>query len=60
MVDAAGEPVRKEDGSQLTLGVWLPVDAVTLRDDWHTIGLRGSGSQGYAVTEAFVPAGHCL
>ena len=60
VVDAAGEPVRKEDGSQLTLGVWLPVDAVTLRDDWHTIGLRGSGSQGYAVTEAFVPAGHCF
>ena len=60
VVDAAGEPVRKDDGSQLTLGVWLPVDAVTLRDDWHTIGLRGSGSQGYAVTEAFVPAGHCF
>ena len=60
VVDAAGEPVRKEDGSQLTLGVWLPVDAVTLRDDWHTIGLRGSGSQGYAVTDAFVPAGHCF
>ena len=60
VVDAAGEPVRKDDGSQLTLGVWLPVDAVTLRDDWHTIGLRGSGSQGYAVTDAFVPAGHCF
>jgi alkylation response protein AidB-like acyl-CoA dehydrogenase len=58
VVDAAGEPVRKEDESQLTLGVWLPVDAVTLRDDWHTIGLRGSGSQGYAVTDAFVPADH--
>jgi alkylation response protein AidB-like acyl-CoA dehydrogenase len=60
VVDVGGEPVRKEDGSQLTLGVWLPVDAVTLRDDWHTIGLRGSGSQGYAVTEAFVSAGHCF
>lgn len=60
VVDAAGEPVRKPDGSQLTLGVWLPRAEVRLRDDWHTIGLRGSGSQGYAVDGAFVPAHHCF
>ena len=58
--DSDGAPVCKPDGSHLTLGVWLPVEAVTLRDDWHTIGLRGSGSQGYATTKAFVPAHHCF
>ncbi len=58
VVDEQGEPVLKPDGSQLTLGVWLPRDEVRLRDDWHTIGLRGSGSQGYGVADAFVPADH--
>ncbi|MCB0965368.1 MAG: hypothetical protein KDB37_00915 [Ilumatobacter sp.] len=58
VVDEVGEPVLKDDGSQLTLGVWLPTDDVRLRDDWHTIGLRGSGSQGYAVDDVFVPADH--
>ena len=58
VVDADSAPVLKDDGSQLTLGVWLPSDRVTLRDDWHTIGLRGSGSQGYATTDTFVPAEH--
>lgn len=57
-VERDGEPVRKDDGSVLTLGVWLPVDQVTLLDDWHTVGLRGSGSNGYAVTDVFVPRGH--
>lgn len=58
VVDSAGQPVLKPDGSQLTLGVWLPREQVRLVDDWHTIGLRGSGSQGYAVADAFVPADH--
>jgi len=60
VVDASGDPVLKDDGSQLTLGVWLPTDEVRLRDDWHTVGLRGSGSQGYAVDDVFVPADHCF
>jgi alkylation response protein AidB-like acyl-CoA dehydrogenase len=55
-----GEKVLKADGSVLTLGVWLPPEQVTLLDDWHTIGLRGSSSQGYTVTDAFVPHGHCF
>ncbi|MFC8845315.1 MULTISPECIES: hypothetical protein [unclassified Micromonospora] len=57
-VERDGEKVRKPDGSVLTLGVWLPVDQVTLIDDWQVIGLRGSGSQSYAVTDAFVPGHH--
>ncbi|GAB6896974.1 acyl-CoA dehydrogenase family protein [Kineosporia succinea] len=53
-----GEKVRKADGSVLTLGVWLPTDQVTLLDDWHVIGLRASASQGYSVTDVFVPGNH--
>ncbi|WP_306205456.1 acyl-CoA dehydrogenase family protein [Actinoplanes sp. RD1] len=59
-VQRDGEPVRKPDGSVLTLGVWLPADRVELLDDWHTIGLRGSGSQGYTVTDVFVPRDHAF
>lgn len=59
-VEKDGEKVRKSDGSVLTLGVWLPVERVELLDDWHVIGLRGSSSQGYAVSDLFVPAHHCF
>jgi len=57
-VQRDGEPVRKPDGSVLTLGVWLPKEQVSLLDDWHVIGLRGSSSQGYTVNDVFVPAEH--
>jgi alkylation response protein AidB-like acyl-CoA dehydrogenase len=53
-----GEKVLKEDGSALVLGVWLPTDEVEIQNDWETIGLRGSGSNGYDATDVFVPANH--
>ncbi|MGA1837265.1 hypothetical protein VD659_10075 [Herbiconiux sp. 11R-BC] len=53
-----GEQVLAEDGSPLVLGVWLPPSEVELRDDWQVVGLRGSGSSGYAVSDVFIPAGH--
>ena len=34
----------------------IPKADVTVIDDWHTIGLEGSGSKSFAVTEKFVPA----
>jgi len=55
---ADGEPILKEDGSQLVLGVWLRTDEVEILDDWHVIGLKASGSSGYRVTDRFVPASH--
>ncbi|MDO9396913.1 MAG: hypothetical protein Q7T71_10240, partial [Herbiconiux sp.] len=55
-----GEKVLKDDGTPLVLGVWLPTDEVEVQDDWDTIGLRGSGSNGYHATDAFVPAGHAF
>jgi alkylation response protein AidB-like acyl-CoA dehydrogenase len=53
-----GEKVLKDDGTPLVLGVWLPTDQVEIQNDWDTIGLRGSGSNGYDVTDAFVPSHH--
>ncbi|WP_432504520.1 acyl-CoA dehydrogenase family protein [Kineococcus arenarius] len=55
---ADGNPLLREDGSVLTLGLWLPVQQVRLHDDWQVVGLRASSSESYSVQDVFVPAGH--
>jgi len=45
--DAAGKPVRR-----LML---FPAAEATMTDIWHVIGLRGTASDAFAVTELFVP-----
>jgi indole-3-acetate monooxygenase len=46
-VDAAGKPVGQT--------MFFPASAAAWTDDWRTIGLRGTGSDTYAVTDVFVP-----
>ncbi len=58
LVFSEGEPVLKDDGSQLVIGAWFRTADVTILDDWHVVGLRASGSSAYRVTDRFVPAGH--
>ena len=54
-----GEPVKGTDGKQMHLGLWLPKDAIEVAHNWQTLGVRGSGSTSYSITEpAFVPANH--
>jgi len=54
-----GEPVKGADGKQMHLGLWLPKDAIEVAHNWQTLGVRGSGSTSYSITEpAFVPANH--
>ncbi|WP_051791193.1 acyl-CoA dehydrogenase family protein [Amycolatopsis jejuensis] len=45
-------------GAPLVLGAYLPREDVTIEDDWHVTGMRGSGSNSYSVVQAFVPDGH--
>ncbi|MCK8615957.1 hypothetical protein [Gordonia sp. C13] len=53
------QPVIGPSGTQLHLGIWLPREAVTASDNWQVLGVRGSGSTSYVITEpAFVPASH--
>jgi alkylation response protein AidB-like acyl-CoA dehydrogenase len=33
----------------------FPAEQATLIDNWHTIGLRGTASDGYSLTDLFVP-----
>ncbi|HYE91098.1 MAG TPA: acyl-CoA dehydrogenase family protein [Terriglobales bacterium] len=36
----------------------FPVSQVVMKDIWHVIGLRGTGSDAYTVTDLFVPETH--
>lgn len=55
------EPVIGSGGKQMHLGVWLPKDAVEVLHNWQTLGVRGSGSTSYEVTEpVFVPEHHAF
>ncbi|WP_101832433.1 acyl-CoA dehydrogenase family protein [Frankia canadensis] len=35
--------------------LFVPSDAVRFEDDWHTVGLRGTGSVSFTVDDLFVP-----
>ncbi len=45
--DAAGEPAERS--------MLFPRGAVQWKPDWNVMGLRGTGSDGYSVTDLFVP-----
>lgn len=49
-----GERVMTEHGPEQAM-VFVPRSAATMLDTWHTLGLRGTGSNDYRVTETFVP-----
>ncbi len=51
---------RGPDGKTLTRTMLFPASATSLQDIWHVIGLRGTGSDSYAVENLFVPEEHSL
>ena len=44
---AAGKPMLRM--------VWVPREQASIIDTWNVMGMRGTGSQDFAVTDAFVP-----
>jgi alkylation response protein AidB-like acyl-CoA dehydrogenase len=50
-----GAPVVKSKGSPVTCGMLTPASAVEVIDNWHTTGMRGTGSSDYRVKDLFVP-----
>ncbi len=56
VVDGNGEPSKLADGTAAPF-VYFEPDQVELADNWHVMGLKGSGSVDYSVTDAYVPAG---
>jgi alkylation response protein AidB-like acyl-CoA dehydrogenase len=56
LVDAQGAPCRGPDGKPLDRTMLFPKSSATVRDVWQVVGLRGTGSDTYTVTDLFVPA----
>jgi alkylation response protein AidB-like acyl-CoA dehydrogenase len=50
-----GTPQRRPDGGPVVRTLLFPKASATFTDIWHVIGLRGTGSDSYAVTDLFVP-----
>lgn len=48
------------DGTPLTRVCFLTPGQCQIIDTWDTIGLRGTGSHDFSVTEVFVPDTHCF
>lgn len=49
-----------EDGGYVPASVVVPVSELTIVDDWHTAGLRATGSVSVAAKDLFVPDGRVM
>ena len=52
---ASGEPRLQPDGTPLVLTALFPAETARITDVWHVMGLKGTGSDSYAVEGLFVP-----
>ena len=55
-----GTPQRTADGAVIARTLLFPAAAAPMQDVWHVMGLKGTGSDAYAVTDVFVPAAHAF
>lgn len=51
-----GGVVRDDDGGSEAWYFLIPREDVEVVDDWHTVGLQGTGSKSIVVKDAFIPA----
>lgn len=56
----ADQPRLAPDGSPITRILIFSAGDCEILDTWHSIGLRGTGSHHFAVSDLFVPAEHSL
>ena len=56
LVDADGKPCRGPDGRPAERTMLFPKSKAAIRDVWQVMGLKGTGSDSYTVTDLFVPA----
>ena len=60
LVEAGGKPLLTGDGAPVVRTMLFPKSATEFTDIWHTIGLRGTGSDQYSVKDLFVPEGYSV
>jgi indole-3-acetate monooxygenase len=52
------QPCLNDQGSPVQRFMFLPVDKAKIVDTWHTLGMRGTGSDDVVVSDLFVPERH--
>jgi alkylation response protein AidB-like acyl-CoA dehydrogenase len=57
---ADGSPRLDPDGKPAIRLMLLPKSEATLHDVWHVSGLRGTGSQSFSFSNAFVPSSYAI
>ncbi|MBV8133342.1 MAG: acyl-CoA dehydrogenase family protein [Alphaproteobacteria bacterium] len=55
ILDPNAAPQLRPEGSPVMRTLLFPKASATFSDIWHVIGLRGTGSDSYTVTDLFVP-----
>jgi alkylation response protein AidB-like acyl-CoA dehydrogenase len=55
IIEADGSPRLEPDGGPMIRSFVFPKAQAQVIDDWHVLGLRGTGSDSYAITDLFVP-----
>jgi alkylation response protein AidB-like acyl-CoA dehydrogenase len=59
-VTEGGQPRLGVNGTPVTRLLFFRAGDCEILDTWHSIGLRGTGSHDYTVTDLFVPSSHAL
>ena len=57
---ADGAPIRRPDGGTILRTLLFPKCQAQMTDIWNVLGLRGTGSDQYGVTDLFVADDHTL
>ena len=55
-----GAPLCRADGGEILRTLLFPKIHATMTDIWHVVGLRGTGSDRYSVTDVFIPERHTV
>ena len=55
-----GEPLRRADGGEILRTLLFPKSRANMTDIWHVVGLRGTGSDRYSVSDLFIPERHTV
>jgi alkylation response protein AidB-like acyl-CoA dehydrogenase len=55
LFEADGTPILKEDGRQCDRTMLMKREQATIHDVWDVMGLRGTGSDTFEITDLFVP-----
>ena len=58
ILEADGGPRRNPDGGPAVRVLLFPKEKARMKDVWHVMGLRGTGSDEYRVEGLFVPEAH--